>query len=135
MCEPLYEKMPEIVHQCAVLGIFLSEYLLWQTRICPAVSGGDNLFVKVIRSQNDKKVFDILEEKSRREVLSMKRYASVDTSLCVSCGACMKICPRGAISIPTGIYAQVNRDACVGCGLCAKTCPATVITMMQEEKA
>lgn len=47
----------------------------------------------------------------------------------------MKICPRGAISIPTGIYAQVNRDACVGCGLCAKTCPATVITMMQEEKA
>ena len=43
----------------------------------------------------------------------MKRYASVDTSLCVSCGACMKICPRGAISIPTGIYAQANRDASV----------------------
>lgn len=65
----------------------------------------------------------------------MKRYALVDTSLCVSCGACMKVCPRGAITIPNGIHAQVNCDTCVGCSLCASTCPATVITMMQEEKS
>ncbi len=63
----------------------------------------------------------------------MKRYAIVDTSLCVACGACAKICPRGAIELPDGVYAKVDRKKCVGCSLCAKTCPASVITMMERE--
>ncbi len=57
------------------------------------------------------------------------RKAVVDTHTCVACGCCMKVCPRKAIAISTGICAEVNKELCVGCGICAKECPASVITL------
>ena len=58
-----------------------------------------------------------------------KRRAVVDTSHCVACGACMEVCPRGAITVWKGIYSVVDDDLCIGCGLCAKECPASVIRL------
>lgn len=65
----------------------------------------------------------------------MKRKASVDRNICVACGACVKVCPRKAISVWKGCYAQVAEDLCVGCGLCAKTCPASCIGMKERSEA
>ena len=48
---------------------------------------------------------------------------------CVSCGACVRVCPLGAITIYRGLTAVVDERKCVGCGICAKECPAGVITM------
>lgn len=55
------------------------------------------------------------------------KKAVINRNLCVSCGCCVKVCPRGAISVPNGVYAVINEEMCVGCGLCAKECPASVI--------
>ncbi|MBT9775648.1 4Fe-4S dicluster domain-containing protein [Clostridium sp. MCC353] len=57
----------------------------------------------------------------------MKYKAIVNQDECVACGACVKVCPRKAISIYKGIFAAVDFAACVGCGLCVGTCPASVI--------
>lgn len=62
-----------------------------------------------------------------------KRKAVVSTKECVACGCCMKVCPRGAITVPRGVFAEINRDLCVGCGLCARECPASVITLEVAE--
>ena len=51
---------------------------------------------------------------------------------CVACGSCLRVCPRGAIHIRSGVTAQVDSGACVGCGRCAKICPADVITIVQR---
>lgn len=56
-----------------------------------------------------------------------KRYAVVDEALCVACGSCIKVCPKGAVTVPKGIVAKVDMENCVGCGLCVKACPASVI--------
>ncbi|MFT4105379.1 MAG: 4Fe-4S binding protein [Lacrimispora sp.] len=66
-------------------------------------------------------------------VQKSKKYASVQESLCVACGCCIKVCPKGAISVPKGIHAVVDMAACIGCGLCAKACPASVITVKTVE--
>ena len=65
----------------------------------------------------------------------MKKLAVVDRNICVACGACMKACPKGAISIYRGCYAQVNDQKCVGCGLCGKTCPAGCIETGERSEA
>jgi len=64
----------------------------------------------------------------------VKKLAVVDKSICVACGACMKVCPRSAISIYRGCYAVVEETKCVGCGLCAKTCPAGCITVRERSE-
>lgn len=58
-----------------------------------------------------------------------KRKAIINIRECVACGCCIKVCPRGAISVPKGIYAEIDKSLCIGCGKCAKECPASIITM------
>jgi len=62
-----------------------------------------------------------------------KKLPRIDKE-CVSCGACVRVCPRGALTIHKGITAVLDESQCVGCGLCAKECPAGVITMMEVTK-
>lgn len=62
----------------------------------------------------------------------MKKLALVNQNICVACGACMKACPREAISIYRGCYAMVDESKCVGCGLCSKTCPAGCIIIQER---
>ena len=60
-----------------------------------------------------------------------KRIARVGRE-CVACGCCVKVCPKGAISIVRGVVARVEEGKCVGCGKCAGVCPAAVITMEER---
>ena len=61
--------------------------------------------------------------------------AQVIESKCVSCGACAKVCPYGAIKVDvkakTG--AQVTAAACAGCGTCAAECKFGAISMQHFE--
>lgn len=61
-----------------------------------------------------------------------KKFAKVDKSRCVACGACVKACPKGAIGVHKGCYAAVDEEKCVGCGKCAKTCPASCVTITER---
>lgn len=60
-----------------------------------------------------------------------KRLAQVGRE-CVACGACVKVCPRTAIRVASGVTARVDGALCVGCGRCAKVCPADVIAMVER---
>lgn len=65
----------------------------------------------------------------------MKKVAYVDRERCVACGACVKVCPKGAISVYRGCYAVVEEEKCVGCGKCGKTCPGGFISGRGKEEA
>ncbi len=51
---------------------------------------------------------------------------------CTGCGACVKACRFGAISIQPKEAAAVNRDACIGCGACVKACPRQLIHLQDR---
>ena len=42
---------------------------------------------------------------------------------CVSCGACIRVCPQHAISMDEAKKAQINPEMCIGCGECLTVCP------------
>ena len=60
-----------------------------------------------------------------------KRLAQVGRE-CVACGTCVKVCPRTAIRVASGVTARVDGALCVGCGRCDKVCPADVIAMVER---
>lgn len=46
---------------------------------------------------------------------------------CCGCGACMNICPKGAITMQRNaegfLYPIIDKDKCINCGLCVRSCP------------
>jgi ferredoxin len=47
-----------------------------------------------------------------------------DESRCTQCGACVTICPSGALSMETGGMKVIfDPDKCIACELCIKGCP------------
>jgi len=50
----------------------------------------------------------------------------VDVNRCTGCGACVEVCPTGAITLVNG-KASVNETLCRGCGVCVDACPEGAI--------
>ncbi len=51
--------------------------------------------------------------------------AKIDEKLCTGCGACVQICPVGAIEMNNGT--AVVSDDCIDCGACLSACPVDAI--------
>ena len=64
--------------------------------------------------------------------MKTKKLANVAAAVCVACGACVRVCPRQALTVWKGCYAKADPSLCVGCGICVKTCPAGCITVEER---
>ncbi len=51
----------------------------------------------------------------------------VEKSKCAGCGACIGICPSGAISIDKDGKAIIDEKKCNKCGKCQEICPFDII--------
>jgi NAD-dependent dihydropyrimidine dehydrogenase PreA subunit len=58
---------------------------------------------------------------------------AIDAMRCTGCGACLAICPAGALRLD-GEVAQVDPRACLGCGVCVPECPAQAIAQPGVEQ-
>ncbi len=51
----------------------------------------------------------------------------VNPEKCLSCGACVSMCPVNAISFKNG-KAFIDKKKCIKCGACKSICPVNAIT-------
>ena len=54
----------------------------------------------------------------------------IDTDKCVGCGACVDVCPHGAISVQNSI-AVIDQKLCRQCENCAVACPADAVYVLE----
>jgi len=52
----------------------------------------------------------------------------VDEEKCVGCGACVDVCPNGAITIEND-KAKIDESKCIECGACIDTCPQGALSL------
>lgn len=66
----------------------------------------------------------------------MNNISVVNKKLCCGCGACLNICPKGAITTEESqdgfLYPAIIESLCSDCGLCKKACP--VLNQKYENK-
>jgi NAD-dependent dihydropyrimidine dehydrogenase PreA subunit len=77
---------------------------------------------------------------SCREVVNVLRHKKVDVvrldvpitkdeENCIHCGACVSVCPVGAIAYEYDWRVRMDEKLCVQCGNCVNACPVRVIKL------
>lgn len=61
-----------------------------------------------------------------KEELRMPVTISKDT--CIGCGACVGVCPVGALSMDADSKSQCDEGICIDCGACVACCPVEAIS-------
>ncbi len=56
----------------------------------------------------------------------------VDKNVCIGCGACINMCPVGAISFGADGKAEINPEICIKCKTCEGVCPVSAITIKED---
>lgn len=54
---------------------------------------------------------------------------SFTQSLCIGCGACVRVCPHRVFSLASGVAQMDARDRCMECGACKMNCPTEAIDL------
>ena len=75
--------------------------------------------------------------RKRGATVSLPKLIEVDTEKCVSCGACVALCPVEAITIDQDASIVFNKEKCVGstCSVCVDACPARAIKSVKQNNS
>jgi MinD superfamily P-loop ATPase len=66
--------------------------------------------------------------------VSIPKLIEVDSEKCVSCGACITLCPVEAITMDADASVVFNKEKCLGstCSACVDACPSRAIKSVKQ---
>ncbi|RJS90542.1 4Fe-4S dicluster domain-containing protein [Candidatus Bathyarchaeota archaeon] len=70
--------------------------------------------------------------RERGVTVDVRKLIEVDKGRCLDCGACISLCPVGAIAFTKNLSVVFDREKCLGstCGLCVDACPVKAIRLI-----
>ncbi|QYZ78920.1 4Fe-4S dicluster domain-containing protein [Methanofollis formosanus] len=63
--------------------------------------------------------------------LMARAYPTFDADACTGCGACVRICREGVVSVDEGAFV-FSTERCIGCGDCIAVCPKDAISVREQ---
>ncbi|MFH2112112.1 MAG: homocysteine biosynthesis protein [Candidatus Bathyarchaeota archaeon] len=94
------------------------------------IEGGEFLLSAPVERLPRDTVFSPMRQDDRQAVRQpTQRQPGIDGRRCISCGACVALCPEEAISLDSQNKVSLDRAKCVNCGECVDACPLRAITL------
>ena len=75
--------------------------------------------------------------RERGATVSIPKLIEIDSEKCVSCGACITLCPVEAITMDEDASVVFNKEKCLGstCSACVDACPVRVIKSVKQKNS
>ena len=61
------------------------------------------------------------------ETKELKRAIQLDEEKCFDCGACVSLCPTGALRLTDDYSIELDEDKCIYCEICLPSCPVRAL--------
>jgi ferredoxin len=75
--------------------------------------------------------------RKRGAKVSIPKLIEVDAEKCISCGACVTLCPVEAITIDEDASVVFDEEKCIGsvCSACVDACPSRAIKSVKQNNS
>jgi len=75
--------------------------------------------------------------RKRGATVSIPKLIEIDSEKCVSCGACITLCPVEAIAMDEDAAVVFDKEKCLGstCSACVDACPARAIKSVKHNSS
>jgi ferredoxin len=75
--------------------------------------------------------------RKRGAKVSIPKLIEVDAEKCISCGACVTLCPVEAITIDEDASVVFDKEKCIGsvCSACVDACPSRAIKSVKQNNS
>ena len=75
--------------------------------------------------------------RERGATVSIPKLIEIDSEECISCGACITMCPVEAITLDEDATVVFNQEKCLGstCSACVDACPFGVIRSVKQNSS
>jgi ferredoxin len=72
--------------------------------------------------------------RKRGATVSIPKLIEIDSEECISCGACLTLCPVEAITLDEDATVVFNQEKCLGstCSACVDACPSKAIKSVKQ---
>ena len=106
--------------------------------------------INIITAQVDSKGGEVLAEvpdkslnkvikafRKRGATVSIPKLIEIYSEECISCGACITLCPVEAITLDNDALVVFNQEKCLGstCSACVEACPLRVIKSVKQNSS
>jgi len=110
----------------------IKKYDLWinilQAKFEPGLGGKLVIELRGDSKQIDKGFAYLKDQKVKVDFLEQEVFWNENR--CNHCGACISICPVGALKMNEEYHLEFNYQDCVVCGYCADACPVQAIEII-----
>lgn len=93
-----------------------------------SAKGGEILLAIDAPDKEVDKTIELFKQKGV-EVQEIKRAIQLDEDLCFDCGACISLCPTGALYLTDDKSIELDENKCIYCGICVPACPARALKL------
>lgn len=91
-----------------------------------SAEGGEILLATDAPEAEVKRLIELFEQRGI-ETKELKRAIQLDEEKCFDCGACVSLCPTGALRLTDDYSIELDEDKCIYCEICVPSCPVRAL--------